>query len=139
MKAERFVLDSNVLISAALLSSSTPARLLYALRTADSVLLFSQETQAELQNRLMKIKFDPYVSAKTRLRFLAQLDAVSEYVYIANKIMGCRDPEDDKFLETALSGNAKFLITGDEDLLIMHPFHNIPILTPRQGLNLFFP
>lgn len=117
MKAERFVLDSNVLISAALRSSSNPAKLIYALRKSAAILLFSKETQAELQTRLMKSKFDPYVSAKTRLRFLAQLDVVSEYVYIANKIMGCRDPNDDKFLETAIYGNVHCLITGDEDLL----------------------
>jgi len=121
-----------------LLSSSTPAKLLYALRKSAAILLFSKETLAELHSRLMKSKFDPYVSAKTRLRFLAQLDAVSEYVYIANKIMGCRDPNDDKFLETAVYGDAKCLITGDDDLLCMHPFQGIPILTPLQGLNLFF-
>jgi len=68
---------------------------------------------------------------------LAQLDAVSEYVPIVNRPMGCRDPEDDKFLETAVNGNADCLITGDKDLLIMHPFQGIPVLLPAQGLRFF--
>jgi putative PIN family toxin of toxin-antitoxin system len=139
MKVDRFVVDSNVLISAALRSTSTPSKLLYALRRASSVLIFSKETKDELQSRLMKSKFDPYVSASIRLRYLAKLDAVSEYVYIANRPMGCRGFKDDKFLETAVYGNAQCLITGDNDLLCMHPFQKIPILKPCQGLKKFFP
>jgi uncharacterized protein len=136
-KAERFVIDSNVLISAALRASGAPASLLEALRGSTAVLLFSHETQAELDSRLMKRKFDRYVSVAMRQRFLAQLDAVSEYVPIVNRPMGCRDPEDDKFLETAVNGNADCLITGDKDLLIMHPFQGIPVLLPAQGLRFF--
>ncbi|SDB49145.1 putative toxin-antitoxin system toxin component, PIN family [Desulfonatronum thiosulfatophilum] len=137
-KAERFVIDSNVLISAALRASGPPAGLLEALHRSTAVLLFSHETQAELVSRLMKNKFDRYVSVPMRQRFLAQLDAVSEYVPIVNRPMGCRDPEDDIFLETAVNGNADCLITGDKDLLAMHPFQGIPILLPAQGLMLFF-
>ncbi|GAB6057086.1 putative toxin-antitoxin system toxin component, PIN family [Desulfonatronum parangueonense] len=137
-KAERFVIDSNVLISAALRASGPPATLLEALRRSTAVLLFSHETQAELVSRLMKSKFDRYVSVPMRQRFLAQLDAVSEYVPIVNRPMGCRDPEDDIFLETAINGNADCLITGDKDLLAMHPFQGVPILLPAQSLMRFF-
>ena len=45
--------------------------------------------------------------------------------------MGCRDPKDDKLLETALLGRADCLVTGDQDLLVMSPFHGIPILSPN--------
>ena len=48
--------------------------------------------------------------------------------------MGCRDPDDDKFLETALQGGADCLITGDRDLLEMSPFMGIPIVTPAGFL-----
>lgn len=92
-KAERFVIDSNVLISAALRASGPPASLLEAMRGSTVALLFSHETQAELVSRLMKSKFDRYVSRAMRQRFLAQLDAVSEFVSIVNRPMGChRDP-----------------------------------------------
>ncbi len=39
-------------------------------------------------------------------------------------------------LETALLGHADCLITGDQDLLVMSPFHGIPILTPTEALRL---
>ena len=35
--------------------------------------------------------------------------------------VGCRDPDDDKLLGTALMGEADCLITGDRDLLGMSP------------------
>ena len=47
---------------------------------------------------------------------------------IAGAKLGCRDPDDEKLLETALTGEADCLITGDRDLLEMSPFHDIPIL-----------
>ena len=54
-------------------------------------------------------------------------------------IRACRDPKDDKFLEAAVHGNADALITGDADLLALHAFHEIPILTPDRFLAGFAP
>ena len=55
---------------------------------------------------------------------------------ISGAKLGCRDPDDDKFLETALMGEADCLITGDRDLLEMFSFHEIPISTPVDFLAL---
>ncbi len=49
--------------------------------------------------------------------------------------MGCRDPDDDKVLETALMGDAECVVTGDNDLLAMSPFPGIPVLTPAEFLS----
>jgi predicted nucleic acid-binding protein len=46
----------------------------------------------------------------------------------------CRDPDDDKLLEIAVAGNADCLVTGDQDLLILHPFQGVPIITPAAFL-----
>ena len=94
------------------------------------MLLFSDQTFDELQTRLRLPKFDRYVSPEGRAVYLAQLEAVSEWVPIAGAKLGCRDPDDDKLLETALMGAADCLVTGDRDLLEMSPFQNIPILLP---------
>lgn len=66
--------------------------------------------------------------------FLAQLVTVSEWISITCAGMGCRDVKDDKFLETALMGEADCLVMGDGDLLVMSPFQGIPILTPAELL-----
>lgn len=135
MKAERVVLDANVLISAALRPTGPPRGVLDAVRTANGVLLFSEESFEELRSRLLRRKFDAYVGQEGRMVFLAQLMAVSERVSIAGAKLGCRDPDDDKILETALMGEADCLITGDRDLLEMSPFCGIPIVAPRDFLN----
>ena len=44
----------------------------------------------------------------------------------------CRDPLDNKFLALALASEADTLISSDEDLLVLHPWRGIPILTPAQ-------
>ena len=47
-----------------------------------------------------------------------------------------RDPTDDRILELAVSGNARSITTGDKDLLVLHPFQGIEILTPALFLDL---
>ena len=136
MKAERVVLDTNVLISAALRRDGRPRAVVDAVREEGGVLLFSDETFDELRTRLLLSKFDRHVSPDGRGVYLAQLEAVSEWVPIASAKLGCRDPDDDKLLETALMGAADCLVTGDRDLLEMSPFQNIPILPPTGFLDL---
>ena len=106
-----------------------------AVRRENGELLFSDETFEELQTRIWRAKFDSYVSRESRAIYLAQLKTVSAWVSIAGAKMGCRDPDDDMLLETALMGDADCLITGDGDLLEMTPYQGIPILRPATFLN----
>ena len=137
MKVERVVLDTNVLISAALRPEGPPRAVVDVVRAENGVLLFSDETFDELRSRLQFPKFDDYVDREARAVYFAQLEAVSEWVSIAGAKLGCRDPDDDKLLETALMGEANCLITGDQDLLEMSSFHDIPILAPGNFLDLW--
>ena len=135
MKADRVVLDTNVLISAALKPDGSPRAVVDAIRAPNGVLLFSGETFNELETRLGHSKFANYVRREDRSVFLALLEPVSEWVSIVGARLGCRDPEDDKFLETALMGEAECVVTGDQDLQVLSPFHNIPILSPADFLS----
>ncbi|MFO7943639.1 MAG: putative toxin-antitoxin system toxin component, PIN family [Anaerolineales bacterium] len=49
------------------------------------------------------------------------------------------DPDDDKFLACAVEGAADYIISGDPHLLDIESYQEIPILTPRQFLDTFFP
>ena len=62
MKAERVVLDTNVLISAALRPDGPPRTVVDAVRSENGVLLFSDETFEELRSRFYRPKFDPCLS-----------------------------------------------------------------------------
>ena len=136
MKAERIVLNSNVLISAALRREGRQCPVVVAARKQRGLLLLSDDTFDELRTRLRLPKFDRWVSSKERAIYLAQLEAVSEWVPVADAKPGCWDSNDDKLLETALMGTAGCLVSGDWDLLDMPPFQNIPILSPTGFLDL---
>ncbi|HSG33369.1 MAG TPA: putative toxin-antitoxin system toxin component, PIN family [Sphingomonadaceae bacterium] len=133
MTVERLVLDCNVLISAALVETGTAARALDA-AYADHVLLLSQPTFDEFATRLGRPKFHRYLGEDARKVLLKTLTAVAEWVEIEGLPMGCRDLDDDKYLETALRGEADAIVTGDGDLLVMNPFEGIQIMTPAASL-----
>jgi putative PIN family toxin of toxin-antitoxin system len=133
MKAERVVLDTNVLISAVLSPHGKPfACLSWVLDNA--TLLASRELLDELETRLARPKFDRYLDDQRRRAFVAELALSSLLVELRGAIRVCRDPDDDKLLETAIAGGADCLVTGDQDLLVFNPFHGVPILTPAQFL-----
>jgi putative PIN family toxin of toxin-antitoxin system len=100
----------------------------------DGLLLFSDYTMDELKEVLFRSKFDRYVSREDRILFLAQLGRVAEFVPIIRLVRECRDPKDDKFLEVALNGRADVIVMGDADLLGMHPWRGISILSPTVCL-----
>ncbi len=89
---------------------------------------------SELADVLFRQKLDRYVSRKEREHFLQQLARAAEFVPIVQLVRQCRDPKDDKFLEVALNGRADGIITGDADLLAMHPWREIAILSPMHYL-----
>lgn len=134
MKVDRVVVDTNVLIGAVLLPASLPRRVVDAVGYGGGLLVFSQQTFDELSTRLRRPKFDAYVTADDRAVFLQQVESVSLWVPISGETMGCRDPDDDAILETALVASADAIVTGDRDLLAMSPFRAIPILEPRAFL-----
>ena len=51
-----------------------------------------------------------------------------------NKIKICRDPDDNKFLNGAVTGKVKYIISGDDDLLSLNSIESIKIITPTEFL-----
>lgn len=138
MKTERVVIDTNVLISAALLDDSVPARARnHAIRYGQ--LIATEQTFAELTGRLLAPRFDRYVSRALRETFLKRLQPIIEIVPVIQVVRACRDPRDDMFLEAAVNGRADVVVTGDKDLLALHPFAGIAIVTPSNYLDMVEP
>jgi putative PIN family toxin of toxin-antitoxin system len=134
MKAkERVVVDTNALIGRLLLPASVPAQAVRQV-VAEAQLLASDATIMELADVLARAKFDPYVTIAERQEFLRLFGRIAERIPIIHIVRACRDPKDDKFLELAVNGEAHLIITGDADLLAIHPFRGIDILTPANYL-----
>ena len=129
----RVVIDTNVAVSAALLPRSVP-RQAFDRALEQGPVLISPATVAELHDVLRRPHFDKYVHEDERRAFLATLVREAELVVVTDVVTVCRDPKDNKFLELALSGEATHIVSGDADLLVLHPFRGVCILTPRAFL-----
>lgn len=130
---DRVVVDTNVFISGVLSVTSPPARCVEAV-AVNGQLLATEATLKELFERLLSPKFDPYVARARREELLSRLAPLVEIVEVVQQVRACRDPHDDRFLEAAVNGRADVLITGDKDLLDLHPFRGIAIIGPSEYL-----
>lgn len=133
MSRARYVFDTNTLLSALLFEYSTPGRALFRALQLGEILL-SQATLEELAEVLQREKFDRYVTGSEREEFLEALVERATFIETTEEVRVCRDSRDDKFLEVALSGKADCVISGDNDLLSLHAFRDIAIMTPAEFL-----
>jgi uncharacterized protein len=136
MRTRRFVVDTNTLISRLLLPGSMPAK---ATQKAleEGELVFSNATLEELNEVLSRPKFDRYIHASERAAFFRLLSRLAVVVEISHRITACRDPKDDKFLEVAVHGPVQAVVSGDKDLLELHPFRGIAVMNPRSFVEEF--
>ena len=130
----RFILDANVIISALLFKKSLPRQALDKARK-QGIVLMSQSIWSEISEVVARPKFDKYLSSQERQLFLLVFEQAVRFVDIKETINACRDPKDDKYLELAVNGKAECIVTGDQDLLILHPFREIPIITVAEFLD----
>jgi uncharacterized protein len=128
------ILDTNVLVSGALLPDSVPGKVFDRIQLTRG-LAFSQPTFQEIRGVLSRPKFDRYLNAGLREHFLKRCLDAATIVEIVRQIRACRDPDDDKFLDVAVNAKADLIVTGDRDLLALHPFEGIGIVTPANYLN----
>jgi putative PIN family toxin of toxin-antitoxin system len=129
-----FVIDTNILISAFILPRSTARKVIDKARN-EGYIVGSEQSLNEFSNTFVRPKFDKYVPLEERLEIIDDFSSLVYYIEPLMEINICRDPKDDKFLELACSANAKCIVTGDQDLLVLNPFRGIPIITVLEFLN----
>ncbi len=132
-----FVFDTNCLISASILQNSS-MRYAFDKAVRLGLIASSQEVFEEYTQILFRKKFDKYFVSNEERLFIINLIGTKLRVFSPTEIIEeCRDPKDNKFLDLAVSANASCIITGDKDLLILHPFRGISILNTADFLNNF--
>ncbi len=129
------VFDASTVISAALKADSIPER---ALRRAEDVdvLALSAAVDAEYTEVLSRPKFREAIPIPRRDALLRALREAAIWFSPAARVTDCRDPKDDKYLELALAAGAETIVSGDDDLLVLHPWRGVRILRPRDYLAL---
>ena len=128
----RVVADTNVIVSG-ILWIGAPHTILIAAENARLTLSTSPALLQELEGVLKRPKFVP------RLRDLQVTaeEVTAAYARLAHIVSPRRvmrlvaaDPADDEVLACALAARAKFIITGDSDLLQLRSYTRISILSP---------
>jgi putative PIN family toxin of toxin-antitoxin system len=129
----RVVVDTNVLISFALNPRGGAGQVIEIILRRHE-LIGSAETIAEFYTVLFSDKLAKFLSFEAREQIAAFLMPFVALHHVNTAISACRDPKDDKFLELAVAATAEVIVTGDADLLALHPFRGIAILTPAHFL-----
>jgi uncharacterized protein len=130
------VFDTSTLVSAALRVGSVPHQALQQALSA-CTLCASEETLGELETVLGRDKFDAYLDRESRRTFAALIRRNAQIFVVEEADLAlaqppCRDPRDTQFLAVALVAEADALVSSDDDLLVLHPWREIDILTPLQ-------
>jgi uncharacterized protein len=131
-----FVFDTNVLISAFLSQNSKPFQAFKTVKNIGNIFI-SKSIFAEFKEVKYRSKFEKYLPNVIRNEILKILCNESIFIEPTETINDCRDPKDNKFLELAIACKANCIVTGDHDLLILHPFRNIPILNCADFIDQF--
>lgn len=136
----RVVFDTSTLVGAALKPGSVPHQaLLQALAWSD--VCVSAATWQELDSVLQRKHFDRYLPREARLAFVTLLRQHTHLfaVTLADEVALvplCRDPKDNKFLALAHVCQADALVSSDADLLVLHPWCGVPVVTAAGFLAL---
>ncbi len=124
----RVVLDTNVIVAA--FATKGLCSDIFEICLLDHSIIISEYILLEVKEKLID---------KIHLTQSSVNDIVSYLRNQAEVVMPeelhesvCRDKDDINIIGTALSGNARFIITGDEDLLSLKKYKNVEILTPRE-------
>ncbi len=121
------VLDTNVIVAS--LVAQGLCRDLFALLIKTRVVASSQPLLIELE-QVIRRKFGLTPGTRNFLAALPHQIRIVEPVSLEKRI--CRDRDDDLVIATALAASADFIITGDDDLLVLGRFRNVQIVSPRQ-------
>lgn len=134
----RYIFDTNVIISALLFEEGKPAQALRA-ALANGEVLLSLDLLEELNEVLGRERFNRYVTSEEREEFLEAIVERAVLIEVVENVQECRDPKDDKVLELALNGKAQYIINGDKDLLVLHLFRGVGVVTAEEFLRTFEP
>ena len=124
----RVVIDANVLIAAYAARGLCEATVELCIVNDDIIL--TQEIIADLEEKLIKKIKLPTANATAIATYLKGNARLVEAAHIPRD--ACRDPDDVSVWGAAISGEAEYIISGDDDLLSLKAYEDIPIVSPRQ-------
>ncbi len=129
----RVVLDTNIVVSAYLVSLGAPARIVAAWRAGELEVLVSPALLAEYEEVLnyerirRRHRMTPQQIA-TEIRDIGRFATLVEPGTVPHVVS--LDPDDDLVLACAVEGGADYIVSGDPHLLNLHEYLGVRILSP---------
>ncbi len=133
-KPERIVLDTNVFIY--FLINDSFQKLENRLKKHEVRLLISEELLSEFLEVVKRPKFKKYFSEKQVNELISSLNYYADLIEVESLVNICRDKKDNFLLQLSIDGKADYLITGDEDLLILGKINKTVILKITDYLSI---
>lgn len=129
----KIVIDTNLWVSYLL---NRRQSLLGQLLLSESIdIVTSQSLTDELFEVLNRPKFNGRFTSEQIQYFREDFALAVHHIQVISQVEICRDPKDNFLLALALDANADFLLTGDEDLLVLSQYNETAILTIRDFVN----
>ena len=123
----RVVLDTNWYVSASI--SRKSRRTLYHLLTNERLqILYTDRLLDEFSEVIFRPKFEKIVTSEQIRRFIRLILPALEHVQLKTPVLLSRDPKDNYLLSLSKDGKAKYLVTGDPDLLVIKQFGQTKIV-----------
>ena len=126
----KIVIDTNIWIS--YLLGSLLQGLDNKILSKEIKIVVSNEMLKELAAVLARPKFKEIISYKQIKKLFSLIDGYAVIVSPKQKVDVCRDKKDNFLLEVALEAKAEYLVTGDNDLLVLNNFRGIKIVKPKD-------
>jgi hypothetical protein len=135
-KELRVVLDTNILISA-LIFTGVLSKIVNLWKDGSVVPVLTKETFNEFREVLNYPKFS---LTKTEINLILEEEILPyfEVVKVARSVKEvCRDRQDDKFISCAIAARADYIVSGDEDLLVLKKYGQTKIIFASEFLGQF--
>lgn len=129
------VLDTNVVVSGHLKAGRAEAAILQLWYARRIQLLVSEKILTEYDAVLRRSKFG-FSSARID-EFLERVRQTAQCVTPTVTVFVCPDPDDNRFLECAVTGSADAVVTGNKRHFPPRGFRGIPILSAPEFLARF--
>ena len=97
---------------------------------ANGTIALSASVFGEIVEVLGRPKFARAIREDRRREVLEVLSSAALWIEPVNKIDECRDTKDNRYLELAVAACATVIVSGDQDLLVLHPWRGIQVLQP---------
>jgi putative PIN family toxin of toxin-antitoxin system len=131
-KVVKIIIDTNLWISFLIGKELKELKNLLIEETIQ--LVISEEIVEEIILVTQRPKLQKYFTPNKVDELVRFLRTIGLFVNITSEVLFCRDPKDNYLLALAKDSDANFLVTGDQDLLVIAKFENTELVTYQEFL-----